>query len=212
MVIVVNLDYVRGYFDGDGSIVPQNSYMALVFYSTNMDYLNRIRNFLNTTFNLEGRIYRNKRDSVCLLRYYRKNGVVNLALGLLSGYLHKRENVIKAIRLCGYEGKIPESESKINLDYICGFFDADGSVVFTGRGTVRVAFSNKRISLLSDIKDFLLLDNKMYVMKHNRLPDYQLATEERSRVFTILELLQSGCILKYDAIQKGIIQLNEVFL
>ena len=140
---------------------------------------------------------------------FRKEDTILIGLELLAGYLHKRDAVEKVMVANEWFDDFSSVVNDITVDYICGFFDADGSVFISGRDVVRVAFSNKNFILLSDIRDFFSMNTKIYVMTHNNLPDYQLSTEKRAKVLSILEALESGSVKRHDAVVSGILRLNK---
>lgn len=212
--IQMDWDYVRGLFDGDGCALTKfcnnkDYYGILCFYSNDKHFLDKIKYFIDNELGICGAFIFDRRTGVWKLDYRRKKDVIKLGLKLISNYLRKRDAVLKQIRLNGYVKKAPLPNRDISLEYICGFFDADGSVFLSGRGIVRVAFSNKDLTLLSDVKDFFCMDTKIYVMTHNRLPDYQLSTEKRSKVLSILEALRSNCIKRREGIIDGISKLDK---
>jgi len=59
------------------------------------------------------------------------------------------------------------------------------------------------------IRDFFDMNTKIYIMTHNRLPDYQLSTEKRTKVLCILEALKIDCVKRHDKIVDSISQLNK---
>jgi len=210
----MNWDYVRGMFDGDGSAFSafrnnKDYYGTLTFASNDKAFLNKIKHFIDNELDIVGRFSFYKTTMVWTLYYGRKKDVIELGLKLASGYLRKRDAVLKQVHLGGYVMEVPLPNRGISLEYICGFFDADGSVFLSGREVIRVAFSNKDLILLSDIRDFFGMDTKIYTMTHNTLPDYQLSTERRNKVLSILGALKSNCVKKYDDIVDSISQLNE---
>ena len=212
----MNWSYIRGLFDGDGTAAfdchneKRNCYGTFSFYSNDRDYLERVSCFINNKLDTVGRFYFASRDNCWQLSYFRRMDVIKIGLQLISGYLCKRNVVIEQIRQNGYSMKLSSIDKDITLSYICGFFDADGSVFISGRGVIRVAFSNKDLTLLSDIRDFFDMKTKIYVMTHNTLPDYQLSTEKRSKVLSILEALKSNCVKRYDKIVDCITQLSKM--
>lgn len=210
----MNWDYIRGLFDGDGSAYIENNHQNpqgfLVFYSNDKTFLEDVRCFIDDELNMIGKIYLT-REVNYRLRYQKKKEVIELGLQLLSGYLHKKDVVEKVLYSIGHFMESLSTNDVITLSYICGFFDADGSVFRSGRGDVVVAFANKNKTLLCDIRKFFDMENKIYILKHNKLPDYVLSVVKKAKVLSILKALRSDSVLKCEKINDGIFWLSKTY-
>ena len=214
----MNWEYIRGLFDGDGSAyvsVVTNARNGLrgryVFCSNSKEFLDNVRSFIDDNLGTNGKIY--MYDGRCgQLTYFRKEDTILIGLELLAGYLHKRDAVEKVMVANEWSDDFSSVVNDITVDYICGFFDADGGVFCSARGTVVVAFYNKRLQILTDIKEFFNMRNKICTLANtNKEPDYVLSTIAKEKAIEILEALRNGCVYKYDGIVEGLFWLNKIY-
>ncbi len=100
------------------------------------------------------------------------------------------------------------SETKINWDYVAGWFDADGYVGKPpSHPCYRVQFGNTDLEVLKTIKDFIGVPQKISIKKthYNRGVGkiyYQLVIADHANVKRIVSRLVSRCITKKLALDE----------
>jgi len=122
-----DLGYVIGFFQGDGHLKKENKKgfqeYSIYFYEANKEFLNKINEILYEEFNIKGNIYfqTGKNGSWFTLRVTSKPIYIFLKdiLGLRSG---------KKVRTIETPEIIKKSKLPIQLFFIKGFFDAEGTV------------------------------------------------------------------------------------
>lgn len=112
----------------------------------------------------------------------------------------------------------------MNLDYISGFFDADGSISIgydskksKYRSRIKIDFTNTKLSILLEIQKFFLnnYNIKLFLStkparKENHLTSYTLSTSSSQKSLEICKLLNSYHPIKLHRINTVLKYHNKV--
>ena len=92
----------------------------------------------------------------------------------------------------------------MNIDYVSGFFDADGSITMSRLKstdpyrTLKIDFTNTKLGILLEIQRFLLENHNLHLSistkpakKENHSTSYVLSTSSNRVCYTLCQLLDS---------------------
>lgn len=92
----------------------------------------------------------------------------------------------------------------MNIDYISGFFDADGSITMAKRLSnsiyrcLKIDFTNTKLSILLDIQKYLMEEHNLYLAistkpakKENHSVSYALSSSSNKVVYKLCSLIKS---------------------
>jgi len=176
------LAYVTGYLYGDGTLSSYKKGERLEFYDISKEYLEYTASNITNLFNIKTySIKKDKRKECFQLRFNNKllvlffNKVFEVPIGKKKG-----------------KSKIPEiiKDSSYVLDFISGFFDAEGHVYYTPEYGYRISCAQCDNLFLKEISDALFKLKIANKITNYRSRIYELRISNKENFYKFLSIFK----------------------